>query len=252
MNAIACDRCVSPVIEKLEVIGEVKLFNCPLSAEKANRLVEQLKLDSNCYALDIGCGEGEFLIRVAEQYGITGVGVDRNLELIALAKQKAEKRLPSTTLSFVCQDAQSFNWEAHKANLIICIGSEFILGGYRQSLQLFSHYLVNSGSLMIGTVFWKQEPSPEYLSLMGGENPHFDYITTVDIALEEGFIPLYLCRSSEDEWDDFESKHAQKRYLAAMENADDTAFERIQSWQRGYLRWGIDTMGFVFLRLQKR
>lgn len=228
------------------------MFNCPLSTEKADRLIEQLKLDYNCYVLDIGCGEGEFLIRVAEQYSVTGVGFDRNLELITLAQQKAEKRIPSKTVSFACQDAQLFNWEAHEPNLIVCIGSEFIVGGYRQALQLFSHHLVNSGVLLIGTVFWKQEPLPEYLSLMGGENPHFDYMTTVDMAIEEGFIPLYLCQSSEDEWDDFESRHAQKRYLAAIQNADETVFKWIQSWQRGYLRWGRNTMGFGFLLLQKR
>jgi hypothetical protein len=126
------------------------------------------------------------------------------------------------------------------------------LGGYRQALQLFSHHLLNSGALLFGTVFWKQEPMLEYLELMGGENPHFDYLTTVDIAIEEGFIPLYLCRSNEDEWDDFESRHAQKRYLAAMKSVDEIAFEQIQNWQRGYLRWGSNTMGFGFFLFQKR
>ena len=136
--------------------------------------------------------------------------------------------------------------------MIICIGSEFIFGGYRQALQSLSRYLVDAGKLLVGTIFWKQDPSPEYLSLMGGENQHFNYVTTVDMAIEEGFIPVYLCRSSEDEWDDFESRHAQKRYLAAIQNADEGAFEQIQSWQRGYLRWGCETMGFSFLLLQKR
>ena len=86
---------------------------------------------------------------------------------------------------------------------------------------------------------------------MGGENPHFDYLTTVDIALKEGFIPLYLCRSSEDEWDDFEGRHAQKHYLAALQSDDKIAFKRICDWQQGYLKWGSETMGFGFFLLQK-
>lgn len=115
------------------------MFNCPLSAERASRLIEQLNLESNNRVLDIGCGEGEFLIRVAERYDITGIGVDRNLDIITRAEQKAKERGLSQDLSFISQDARSFDWEAHKANLIVCIGSEFILGGYRQALQLFSH-----------------------------------------------------------------------------------------------------------------
>jgi hypothetical protein len=82
---------------------------------------------------------------------------------------------------------------------------------------------------------------------LGGENSHFDYLTTVDIAIEEDFIPLYLCRSNQDEWDDFESRHTQQLYLQALESADEEAFDRMPNWQRGYLKWGIDPMGFCFI-----
>lgn len=228
------------------------MFNCPLSTEKADRLVEQLELAHNCYVVDVGCGEGEFLIRVAERYEIAGFGLDKNSDLIELANGKAKQRIPGKNVSFICQDAQLFAGKEQKANLIVCIGSEFIFGGYRQALQYLSPYSVDEGIFLMGTVFWQQEPCSEYLNLMEGKNPHFDYLTTVDIAIEEGFIPLYLCRSSEDEWDDFESRYARKRYHAAIQNADEVAFEQIRNWQRGYLRWGRETMGFGFFLLQKR
>ena len=228
------------------------MFNCPLSIEKANSLIEQLRLDQTNHIVEVGCGEGELLIRVAERYGTTGIGIDISPVLITEANQQATTRLPSHPLSFICQGAQHFDWTTHQANLIICVGSEFIFGGYRQALQLFSQHLASTGKILIGTVFWKQDPSPEYLQVMGGENSHFDYLTTVDIAIGEGFVPLYVCRSNDDEWDDFESRHAQKGYLKALEQADQEAFDQTQEWQRGYLRWGHATMGFAFLLLQKR
>lgn len=228
------------------------MFNCPLSLEKANRLIEQLSLVGNCHVIDVGCGEGEFLIRVAERYRITGIGLDNNSGCIERANEKAKARLRGKDVSFICRDAQSCTWETYKSNLMICIGAEFIFGGYRQTLQYLSQSLIEDGKLLIGTVFWKQVPVPEYLSLMGGKNPHFDYLTTIEIAFESGFIPLYLCRSNEDEWDDFESQHAQKHYLAALQNSDEKAFERARSWQGGYLKWGYETMGFGFFLLQKR
>lgn len=57
------------------------MFNCPLGVERASRLIEQLNLESHDRVLDIGCGEGEFLTRIAERYDITGIGVDLNLDL---------------------------------------------------------------------------------------------------------------------------------------------------------------------------
>lgn len=111
------------------------MFNCPLSREKADRLVEQLALADSCRVLDVGCGEGEFLIRVAERYQVTGVGLDSNPDCIALANKQVRVRTLDKSLSFACQDVRSFDWGTHEADLIICIGAEFILGGYRQTLQ---------------------------------------------------------------------------------------------------------------------
>lgn len=122
-------------------------------------------------------------------------------------------------------------------------------------VRLCSCFLINllsSEAVLIGTVYWKQDPMPEYLDLMGGENPHFSYLTTVDIAVEEGFIPLYLCRSNQDEWDDFESRHTQQCYRDAMKSANEAAFKQTQDWQQGYLRWGSNTMGFGFFLFEKR
>nr|WP_082209944.1 class I SAM-dependent methyltransferase [Fischerella sp. PCC 9605] len=101
---------------------EAHLFNCPLSREKADRLVKQLAIADDSCVLDVGCGEGEFLIQIAERYKISGIELDSNPECIALANEKARLRVPDENLSFVCQDARSFNWEAHKVDLIICIG----------------------------------------------------------------------------------------------------------------------------------
>ena len=52
------------------------LFNSPIGSEKADRLVELLQLNPDSRVLDVGCGTGEFLIRIAERYRCHGVGVD--------------------------------------------------------------------------------------------------------------------------------------------------------------------------------
>ena len=230
------------------------LFNSPLHASKADRIIEQLRLKPSSYVLDAGCGDGEFLVRVAERYDIKGVGVDHNEHLIERAITKASQRTKPGSIVFLAENAAMISGQNRVYDLIICIGSEFIFGGYETALTKLKLSLAPNGLLLMGTIFWKQKPTDEYLQLMGGENPHFDHKTTVEKAIEQGFTPLYICRSNDDEWDDFESSVSQRKYLEVLKqfpSAETTAqIEKVRQWQSGYLKWGIDTMGFGFYLLR--
>ncbi len=48
----------------------------PTTEEKLARLVELLRLPTGAEVVDIASGKGEFLIRLAEAYGVRGTGVD--------------------------------------------------------------------------------------------------------------------------------------------------------------------------------
>jgi cyclopropane fatty-acyl-phospholipid synthase-like methyltransferase len=45
----------------------------PLNTEKFERLCQLLRLKRGERVLDVACGKGEFLIRLAELYGIMGI-----------------------------------------------------------------------------------------------------------------------------------------------------------------------------------
>ncbi len=230
------------------------LFNSPLHVFKADRIIKQLNLKLGSHVLDVGCGDGEFLVRVAERYEIRGVGVDHNEDLIGQAQAKASQRVKSGNVIFSTQDAANLSDQNNLYDLIISIGSEFIFGGYDAALQKLKLSLAPNGLLLLGTVFWKKEPTAEYLQRMGGENPYFDHRTTVAKAVQQGFLPFYVCRSNDDEWDDFESSASQRKYLEALNQPLTTEvtekIEKIRNWQDGYLKWGMDTMGFGFYLLR--
>ena len=97
------------------------LFNSPLHISKADHIIKQLNLKSGSHVLDAGCGDGEFLVRVAESYEIKGFGFDYNEHLIAQAQAKASQRIKSGNIIFSKQDATNFQGQHNLYDLIICI-----------------------------------------------------------------------------------------------------------------------------------
>ena len=76
----------------------------PLNAEKFERLCQLLQLKRGERVLDIACGKGEFLIRLAELYGIAGVGVDLSPYCIRDCVEKHRSRVPDSNLNFIEMD----------------------------------------------------------------------------------------------------------------------------------------------------
>ena len=64
----------------------------PTSEDKLARLVELLRLPTDAQVVDIACGKGEFLIRLAEAYGACGVGIDISPFHVADAKRRLVTR----------------------------------------------------------------------------------------------------------------------------------------------------------------
>ena len=221
------------------------MFNAPLSFERADYLISLLDLAESAKVLDIGCGDGAFLQRVAQAYAIAGVGIDINADLIASAQAPWTDINSSSTIEFLTQDANDYVQDMPAVDLIICIGAEYALGGYRQLLETANAHLNVGGRVLVGTIYWKQPPPSDYLALMNGENPHFNLHDTVQMAYQMGYLALDVGRSHDDEWDRFESRSNRRHY----QNGND--WDKRWEWQRGYLQWGMTTMGFCYLLLQK-
>ncbi len=228
------------------------MFNSPMSLQRADDLIHALDLAPQNRVLDLGCGSGAFLNRIAAKAPIKGIGIDNDALLIAEANAAWSAQPKQGDLAFICADAVQYVTTLSAVDVIICMGAEYIFGGYQQLLQAAKAHLSDQGKLLVGTIYWKQPLSAEYLALMDGENPNFDLLTTVQLARDQGFIPLEVHRSSDDEWDMFESYHTRRRYLKAVQSDDPASQERAWQWQRGYLQWGMDTMGFCFLVLQNQ
>jgi hypothetical protein len=103
--------------------------------------------------------------------------------------------------------------------------------------------------VLIGESYWKQEPSPEYLKLLGEPvGIYRNHAENIFFAEQRGLVSLYATVGSDEEWDDFEWRHHIRIRCEAETNPNDLTLtaklNRAIVWRDGYLRWGRSTMGF--------
>src|SRR5262249_35673690 len=82
--------------------GGVDLLN-PIPVAKLDEVIDLLALPAGGRVVDLGCGKGELLRRLANRYEIRGVGVDRSAVLV----DEARRRAPAG-ITFVVADLTAF------------------------------------------------------------------------------------------------------------------------------------------------
>ncbi|MRR11644.1 class I SAM-dependent methyltransferase, partial [bacterium] len=147
--------------------GEHVVCN-PTSEAKLARLVELLRLPPNAKVADIACGKGELLIRLAEAYRVSGVGIDLSPFFIEQARKRAEGRASASGLTFMEMDGADFKPdEPHGLDMASCIGASWIFGGHAQTLDALAGMVKPGGRVVVGEPFWRTDPPDEYLAAIG-------------------------------------------------------------------------------------
>jgi len=214
------------------------VFNSPISSEKADRIIQLLGLTSKDRVLDAGCGCGEFLIRLCERSGAHGLGVDKDLQSIAAAREAAKDRISGTQCEFRNADITNVPLEPHSFDLALCIGSTHAYGSgdaaYPNTIDSFLRLVRAGGQLLIGEGYWKRDPAPEYLRLIGEPvGIYRDHSGNISFAEQHGLVPLYAAVSNDDEWDHFEWSHRMKMERQAVSTvADPAAAEKLERSRR--------------------
>ena len=104
----------------------------PLNTEKFERLCQLLRLKRGERVLDIACGKGEFLIRLAELYDVAGVGIDISPYCIRDSEEKRRRRVPNSDIEFVKMDGADYKPKVPSPfDLALCIGASWVYGGHR-------------------------------------------------------------------------------------------------------------------------
>lgn len=230
----------------------------PTSEEKLTRLVKLLRLATGAQVVDIACGKGEFLIRLAEAYGAGGKGIDISPFFIAEAEKKLKART-TRGITFTQMNGADFKPdEPHQYDLASCIGASWVFGGHAGTLEALTGMVKPGGWVVVGEPFWRQDPSEDYLKASGLAREFFgSHFSNAEAGERLGLDLVYaIASSTTDDWDTYEGLqwYATAEYARTHPDDPDLAelVERVEKARATYLRWGRDTLGWAIYMFRRR
>jgi SAM-dependent methyltransferase len=230
----------------------------PTSEGKLARLVELLRLAAGARVVDIACGKGEFLLRLAEAYGARGTGVDLSPFFIAEAERSLEARAASAGITFIQMDGAGFRPDEPRAlDLASCIGASWVFGGHAGTLDALVTMVKPGGWVIVGEPYWRQEPSVDYLEASGCAREDFgSHSSNAEAGEPRGLELVHAIVSSQDDFDRYEGLQwfATAEYARTHPDDPDLAemVERVSKARAAYLRWGRDTLGWAIYMFRSR
>ena len=227
----------------------------PMSTAKLDEVIELLTINAEAAVLDIACGKGEMLTRLAERYEISGVGVDISPYFVADTKQKLQERVSDAQIKILNMDGADYKPD-QLFDLAMCIGASWVFKGHQGTLRNLMSMTKPGGLLLVGEPFWIKEPEEAYLV---AENLTHDMFGThyenVLVGEQEGLVPLYTVVSNQDDWDRYETLQWYATALYATENKDDPdvlhILARVAHGRTNYLQWGRETLGWALYLFRK-
>lgn len=220
-------------------------FNSPMTDATAELLVAELTAQHPLSIIDVGCGWGELLLRLAACCpGAVAVGIDNDEVLLKRARANATNRSLRDRVTFRVDLT-----DAEASDIVICIGAEQVFGSLRDALSELHALVRPGGRLLFGTLCWDQPPSAERAAEFVGV-PELPEI--VAITNDAGWRPLALRSASLDDWDRFEFGFMGdwEQVVMAAETEDQAAEARraADGYRNSYFqRRGV--LGFMYVTL---
>lgn len=229
------------------IAGASQRLQNPLSEGKLLHLGQVCRLNSGSRVLDLACGRGELLCLWARHYGVRGVGVDEDAQLIEQAEARAAELEVWQDVHFSADDVAAYPQPFHSYDVVSCMGGTWAAGGAAAMLELMRVALGDpaAGLLLLGESFWNEVPPPEVCEALGISPEDLpDLGGLSDMFDAAGVELLQLVAAAPEEWD---------RYYAAQ-------WEAVRGWLQEHpqdpdgpaLRGWLDETRRAYLRYERR
>lgn len=228
-----------------------------MRADRLDDLIQRLRLEPGARVLELACGKGEFLTRLAETYDVSGVGVDISPYCVADTKDKLSRRVPEADIQVLEMDGADYEApEPHHFELAACIGASWIFSGHQGTLEALINMVAPGGWIIVGEPYWRQAPSAEYLEASGDKAEDFGlHAENVAVGESLGLALWHTLVSELSDWDEYEGLQWYAAESYVREHPDDAdgagLIERVAKHRTTYLRWGRDTLGWAIYAFRR-
>ncbi len=223
----------------------------PISAEKIALAGKMAGLAPGMRVIDFGCGFGAALVLWAEQFGISGVGIDIRPYACQRARAKVAERGLDERIQIVEGSGSEYRFEPHRFDLAACIGATFIWDGYRQTLQALKTAIRPGGRLIVGEVHWLRDTVPP--AFAQEQRSVLPETHLLQITRQEGLDIEYLLRASHDDWDRYEASNWRGLLRWIEENPGhperQQVIDHLHTSQDEYFRYGREYFGWALYLL---
>jgi SAM-dependent methyltransferase len=231
-------------------------FHNPLDPARIDEAIDRLGLGAGDRVLDVGCGPGELLVRIAERTGAGGVGVDSSAIVVEEARRRAAERAPDVELEFRVEAGGAPEGTFAAA---CCLGSSHALGGLGPALARLASWVVPGDAVLLADGFWQRAPDPAFLEALGGatEDELPDFAGLLRAADAAGLEPVWVATSSSRDWEAYEWTLIANGDAYARSLPGDPLAADVRTWiDRARARLlapgGRDTLGFALIVLRRR
>ena len=206
-------------------------------------------------AIDVGCGKGEWLIRLVGRSGCRGLGIDPNPEFIAEARAAAEERVPGR-VEFLEGKAEVHEPSPGSYDVAAVVGATHAYGGTPGTLAALARMTRPGGHVVLGDGFWRRPPDDAYLQELGATRDELGTLSDLLRGVEcAGLQPLHVAVARDEDWDRYTWTHLRNLEAHARAHPGDPQAARLwarrQAGRDAYLSSGRDVMGFALIAARR-
>jgi SAM-dependent methyltransferase len=144
--------------------GEVPFV--PTPPEVIDRMLEMARINSHDMIYDIGSGDGRIIIRAAKKYGVKGVGIEIDPDLVKKAQDNAFREKVDHLVEFRAQDA--FTADVSPASVV----TVYMLPEFNAKLRPMLDKQLRPGSRVVSHDFEIQGWVPDRIERVKGDFMH--------------------------------------------------------------------------------
>lgn len=233
---------------------DLELLN-PTTPAKILAVGHVARLRAGQRLIDFGCGYGEPLALWAEEFGVSGVGVDLRPQACERARAKMLARGLAARVQIICADAAEYQFEPQTFDVATCIGATFIWpGGFQAALLAMRAATRPGGRLIVGEAYWRRSSvPPDYARGESGVRTESELL---GLARDSGYDFEYVARASQDDWDEYESANWRGLLQWLEENPThpdrDEVRKHLVHSQNEYTRFAREHFGWAIYVLRPR